>query len=197
MTSLASSTDFETRLGRALDNSELDRVEALLADASAAIRHYTGQTFDYGVSTDRLWVRRSRVLLPQRPVLNVTAVVDKDGNSVEYEWHGAGFDQLYLTPGLDSCWPLTRPSVPPVVDVTYYRGYQQMPPDVVSVCCSIALRTFGVAADSGGIQSESIEGYSYTLGTVAAAGTSGLLPEEKRALDVYRRSFGFADGGRV
>lgn len=197
MTALATSVDFEDRLGRTLTTSELDRVDALLSDASATIVHYTGQQFTKSESTQRCWVRRQRVWLTQRPVLDVSAVSDKDSNAVDFEWHGPGFDQVYLlaTP-YRSVWPLNA-CVPPVVDVTYTHGYDSIPDDVVSVCCSIALRTFGVAADSGGIQSESIEGYSYTLGTTAAAGTSGLLPEEKRALDVYRRVVGFIDGGRL
>ena len=196
MTSLASTDALETRLGRTLSTTESDRAEALLADASAAIRHYTGQQFDLATTTDRLWVRRNRVLLPQRPVNDVTAVTGTDGADVTYLWHGAGFDHLYLgTTTLVTTTTQRRTHA--VVDVTYSHGYDQVPDDVIAVCCSVALRTFGVEPDSTGMQSENIEGYSYTLGTVAAAGSAGLLPEEKRALDVYRRTVGFIDGGRL
>jgi hypothetical protein len=52
------------------------------------------------------------------------------------------------------------------------------------------MRTIGTPAEQGGITSESITNYNYQRGSVAAAGSVGLLSEEKRALDIFRRHGG-------
>jgi hypothetical protein len=199
MQSLASLTDFEAHLGRTLAASELDRAEALLADASTMIRHYTGQNFDYATTTDMLWIRRQTVLLPQRIVHDVASVLDRNGNPITYDWLGPGADTLYvLWPSneLTSFYPLV-PHAPPVAVVTYTHGYTDNPPDVIGVTCSVALRAFGLNPLATGHHSETIEGYSYVLTSVAAAGATGLLAEEKRTLDQYRALVAFIDGPRL
>jgi hypothetical protein len=72
------------------------------------------------------------------------------------------------------------------VDVTYTAGYDDVPADVVAVVVQIALRAFGVNAEQTGLQSESIAGYSYSVGSAAASGGLGMLQAEREVLDRYR-----------
>lgn len=187
MATLATVTDLEARLGRVMDGTEVARAQALLAGASARVRSYTGQTFDAGTTTTRLRVRKGQVHLPQRPATAVTAVADMDGNSLDFTWHAG----QQLTIG-----EVNRFDYEPYrygtawVDVTYTAGYATVPDDVVEVVCSMVLRTFGVAADASGYESESIGSYSYSVGAVAAAGAVGLMNEEREALAPYRRMGG-------
>src|SRR4051812_38291064 len=73
---LASSTDLSDRLGRPLTVAEEARAQALLVDASALVRAYTGQDF---TRTDNETVvmraQQGEIRLPKRPVIDVTAVV--------------------------------------------------------------------------------------------------------------------------
>lgn len=179
---LASVDDLAARLGRELDDDETARIEALLADASAAVRSYTGQQFTRESTTSRLRVAGRSLRLPQRPVIGVSAVADVDGNDVSFSWYAGevlGIDSLaYPTGG----W----------VDVTYEHGYEEVPADVVAVVCNVALRAFGVAAGQSGLASETIGTYSYSIGGAAASGPLGMLADERQVLDSYRRAYGTA-----
>jgi hypothetical protein len=178
---LATVEDVEARLGRTLIGTEEDQMEALLADVSAAVRAYTGQEITAGTSSDiRLKVQGTTVRLPQRPVTAVDGVDSVTGDTLGFTWYAG--DHLELD------------SVPTVgwVDVTYDHGYDDVPPDLIAVVCNIAMRAFGTPAEQTGLQSESIGTYSYTVGGAAAAGALGLLADEKKILDNYRRTIGSA-----
>lgn len=182
---LATTDDFQARLGRDLTDDETARAEALLADVSAAVKIRTTQTFELAETTVRLRIRRDGVRLPQSPVHGVTAVTDIDGNDISFEWDG--LDRVALTNRTlavdfaDICTPVT------VVDVTYEHGYEDVPEAIIGVVCSIALRAFGVAPTDAAYSQESIDGYSYTIGSAGAAGPFGVLPYEAEILDAYRK----------
>jgi hypothetical protein len=189
---LATVADLETRLGRTLTATEAARAETLLAGVSARVRSYTGQQFERSTSTARVRVRNGRLVLPQRPVSDVLAIKDVDGRNVPFTWH-AGSGIILGTNGY--------PPIHPVeaawygrhrewVDVTYTHGYDQLPADVVEVVCQMALRAFGADPSASSLGQESVEGYSYSLGSAGAAGAVGMLNDEKAALDVYRRRGG-------
>lgn len=195
MTTLATELDLERRLGRSLTHDEGRRVDALLTDASAAIRAYTAQTITSETTTDRLRIRRGRVRLPQRPVTDVDAVTDTEGTALSFTWSGSDeldvglIDVLY-----DWAWEPFRTGTDSIpVDVTYTHGYLDVPDDIVGVCAGIALRALGQTPTMSGITAESIEGYSYTIGSVGAAGGFGLLPDERTILDRYRRRVSYTD----
>lgn len=191
MTDLATSADIEARLGRDLTAPETLRLASLLADASAAVRAYTGQEFDQATTTARLRPRGGVVVLPQRPVTDVTAVADADGNEVTFTWDGD--DRVDL-----SAYPLNEWEINPrrygltAVDATYEHGYEATPPDVLAVVCGVVIRALGSPPDQGGHTQESIQGYSYTIGVTAAAGPLGFLVDERKILERYRRSGGSA-----
>ena len=191
MAALATVTDVEVRLGRTFDAEEAARVSALLDDASAAVRAYTGQEFDLVADDEvRLRARNGAVKLPQRPVVAVSAVANVDGDTVTHDWDSS--DVVYLS-GLN---PLIRFDVEPFrsrdpwVDVTYTHGYATVPDDIVAVVCQIVGRAFGRPADATAVTQESIGGYSYSIGGAAAQGPLGLMAAEREVLDRYRRPIG-------
>lgn len=188
-TPLATVGDLEGRLGRTFDVAETARATLLLQDASAAVRGYTGQQFTEATTTVRVKPRKGLVRLPQRPVTAVTAVEDTNGNAVLHTWRGD--DTVSVSGNTPDTWAwepwrngLTS------VDVTYTHGYDEVPDDIIAVVCQIAGRAMGHAADTTGMQSETIGEYSYSVGAAAAAGGLGLLNDERAVLDRYRRPAG-------
>lgn len=192
MTVLATPSDVVNRLGRPLTDVEAQRVDALLQDASAAVRTYTGQQFTEGTTTVTLTPERGVVTLAQRPVTDVTTITDTDANDVTFTWYSGGTVYLYPS-GADVRLDLNAAS-PPVrpVTVTYDHGYAaaSIPDDIVAVVCGVTLRALGRTPLESGVMQQSIAGYSETIGPVGAAGPVGFLAEEKQILDKYRRPVG-------
>lgn len=172
MTSLATIADLELRLGSTVAAEDQARTQALLDDASAAVRAYTGQLISAGTSTVTAFPRLGEVKLMQRPVTAVTSVTNADGDDVAYCFDGV--DRLY---GL--AWPGT-------VTVDYAHGWASVPDDIIGVVCSIVQRSLTAAADPG-ITAESIAGYSYSRGPITASGPWGLFDQEKLVLRRYQR----------
>lgn len=184
---LATLDDLQTRIGRVLDGDDVARALAMLEDASAAVVSYTGQTFEEATTTDRLKVKNGTVRLPQRPTTAVDAIANTASTDLAFTWdHG---DTVYLgTTGALNAFeiePFRR--APSWVDVTYTHGYETIPADIVAVVCQIAGRAFGRQLEDAGMQSESIAGYSYSIGTAGAAGGLGMLADERAVLDRYKR----------
>ena len=183
---LATPADIVNRLGRALTDTEANRVAALLEDASAAVQDYVQQTFTAGTSTVILTPVRGRVTLAQRPVTSITSVKDQDGNDIPYTWYSGETVLLSATDGdvqldLDGTAWDQEP-----VTVIYTHG-GTVPQSIVAVVCSVVLRALGRTPLESGVMQQSIAGYSETIGPVGAAGPVGLLPEEKALLERYRR----------
>lgn len=191
LVALATVADLEVRLGRPLAAAETMQAGALLDDASATVRTYTGRDFTAATTTERLAVVDGKVHLPQIPVTAVTAVKNTDGGVVSFTWHHGNI--VHLWAGSFDYTPIGRP----YVDVTYTHGTAEVPDAIVSVVCSIAKRALEVPGDSSGLAQESIGAYSYAIGSVAASGGSGLLNPEKMVLDRFRRVGGTVwTGGR-
>lgn len=186
---LITTDDLEARLGRNLTGDELARAAALCDDVTAAIVSETGQTFTLATTTQHLKVRYGIVRLPQRPVASVTAVEDRNDNDVTYEWDQA--DRLDVRCQVFDTWSMEPYRTPlQYVDVTYVHGYETAPADIVGVACSMALRALGQSPTDGAIVSEQIDDYSYRIGATGAAGAFGVLPDERRVLDRYKRRGG-------
>lgn len=174
MDPLASEEAFEARLARALDSVQRSRAAALLTDASATVRGFTGQTLTRAQTTARFVPRyyqcRWGIVLPQWPIITIDTVVNDANQAVTVNWVQDDFVLATV--------PLT---------ITYTHGYQPIPDDIVAVVCQVAGRAFGTLPTDAGITSETLTPYAYTIGAAAAAGPMGLLDDEKRALKKYRR----------
>lgn len=185
MANLATLADVLDRLGRDLADDEISRVEGLLADASAAVRLYTGQDFTRSERTVRLRPNGKAITLTQRPVASVSTVADVEGNDVPFQWDG--LDRVYVWPSVFE-WERNFPvCLPTVVDVTYTGGTVAVPAAIKAVVVQMVTRALGVKADEAGLQQESIAGYSHAFGAAAAAGGVGLMNDERAVLDKYRR----------
>lgn len=195
--SLATVDDLNARFALDVDTG---RAATLLDDASAAIRAYTGQQFTAATSTHRFKVRHVTLenggygshmaRLRQRPVTAVTAAKSVSGLDIPFVWDGEERVYLWTTLyGPSGGWEYGLPRVlHNRVDITYTHGYDQVPDVVVAVCCSMAARALSVPADQGLIQ-ETIGDYSYRR-SQPVGGAVGMLPDERAALDVYRRAAG-------
>jgi hypothetical protein len=176
---LATAADLQYRAGRSLTDDEAERVDAVLEDVSAAVQIRTGQKFERADYELRTRVKRGFVRLPQRPVHSVDAVTDRFGNAVSHTFDG--IDRVYITHIPYGCPPIQ------VVDITYDAGPDSVPDAIIGVVCSIALRAVGVDPLGTGMQQETIDGYSYTIGAAAAGGPFGVLPSEAQILDAFTR----------
>ena len=180
-TALATRTQLDDRMVGDT-TGDTDRADAILADVSAAVRAWTGQTITQASTTDRLKVVGGRVNLPQRPATVVTTVADIDGNSVSYTWDG--LQRLDVPSGTLSESSFEWGEAVKVVDVTYTHGYTAGDEldAVAGIVANVAARAWGTAPETGGRTQESIGAYSYSIGSASAAGGWGLLKAEKDAL---------------
>lgn len=191
MVALATEVDVASRLGRALDGDEIARVQALLLDASAAVRSYVGQTFEAGEGTDRLRVRGNRVRLTRRPVTAVDSVEDMVGNELEFIWYAGDTVELVTRTGVAFAFETVPRSTPlRYVDVTYTAGYAAVPDDIVGVVSQMAARALGAPLDEARVTAQSVGDASQSYGSMGRSGAFGLEPDERDVLDRYRRLTG-------
>lgn len=162
------------------------RATTLLERASATVVMYTGQTFERATTTDRFRVRRGHVKLSQRPVNDVTAVVDKNANPISFEWDMGDRVKVASNVWGDFAFEPWTSSIQ-VVDVTYDHGYDTIPEVIIDVVCQIAGRAYGTTPDATALNQETLGAYNYSTGAAAASGTLGLLAGERAALDKFRR----------
>jgi hypothetical protein len=199
VTSLAAPGDLEARLGRNLTDAETARVEALLADASAMIRAYTGQ--DFGLAEDDEVTLRGpggTIRLPQRPVTAVSSVVAVGGDGAPdvtlVDWIWDGVDQIRVGEGsfvinLPAVW-WDDDGYPGTYRVTYSHGYETVPADVVAVVCGMVARTLTAPTMAGGVRSETIGPYSYQLDAAGTGLAVIMSAADREALKRYRRTEG-------
>jgi hypothetical protein len=196
VSALASPDDLKARLGRDLTVEEAARAEALLDDASAAVRGYTGQTFEL-VEDDEIVLRAvgGRITLPGRPVQEVARVEVIGGSEAlpdftTADWLFDGIDTIRVGEGvciinLPEAW-WDEDGYPGTYRVTYSHGYATVPADVLGVVCGMVLR---VMANPSGYRSETVGSYSVTYAVPATGEQLGvnLTRYEAKALDRYRR----------
>lgn len=187
---LATVQQLEARLGHTVDAA---RATALLEDASAVVRGYTGQHFSRVVGdVVTLPVTRGMLTLPQRPADKPTAIANIDGSAIPasaWWWGGIGVVE-FGSPSWIANGP-TRTGSPRTVTVTYSHGYTEIPGDVVAVVCQMVGRVID-GSDTPGIMSETIDDYQFRLGGGIVSGAVAMVPDEKRSMDRYRRRIGSA-----
>lgn len=169
VTPLAEPSDVEALLGRALTSEEADKAEAILDKLSEQFRRHARQQFTVGTSTVRLKADGGRIYLWERPVTDVTTVVDDDGDPVDYELVGQ-----WLHVAVDSSTFLT---------VTYDHGSADIP-DLVRLTVADAARQvllIDAPAAVGAVQSTEAAGavsQSRTYATWAQGGKAMLSPDD-------------------
>jgi hypothetical protein len=200
---LADLTAVEARLGRPLTGPEADRAAALLADASALVRAYTLQDFQR-VDHETVVVRgqQGEIRLPQRPVIDVTAVVAIGAGGAPdipvVGWQWDGLDIIRTAPNspiinLPELWYEDDVvAYPNTYRVTYSHGETAAPADVVAVVAAMVLRTLTAPTLAGGVTGETIGPYSYRTDG-SGVGTAVTLTEtDRQVLARYRRKQGMS-----
>jgi hypothetical protein len=149
---------------------------AMFARASARVRGYIRQDITAGTST--ITVRGPVVLLPQRPVTEVTSIVDNDTDpdnpytleADEWRLRNGGF--------------LETPKFGGNLEVTYSHGYATLPDELIELVCGVAARLSEVnPAAAAGVQQETGGSESVTYGFDSYNAISELSTGEKRVLD--------------
>ena len=200
MAHLATKADLVPRLGRDITCEEDIRADALLADASALVRAYTGR--DFTLTEDAQVTLRAHggyIRLPQRPVTAVASVVAIGGNGAPdvtlTDWWWDGIDLIRIGGGeyvinLPEQWWDDEDGYPGTFHVTYTHGDAAVPADVVAVVCGMVLRTLTAPTSVGGVTSETIGPYSYRLESAGIGTAVSLTDAERAVLARYRRTTG-------
>lgn len=142
--------------------------EVALKRASARIRAHLSQDITSGTST--ITARGPAFRLPQRPVVEVSSVVDSDGATVAFTLAGS----VLTVDSLD------------VVTVAYSHGYATIPDALAELTCQIASRLEATPQDSAlaqGVQTQAAGGFSVGYGWDAWKAQAGLTQGEKDALN--------------
>lgn len=181
MTTLATLDDLEAVLGRDIAGTELVRCVRLLEMADREVRRFTGQHFERATTTDRLLINQRTVRLPQRPVHDVTAVEDVNGNPVLFTWTAGNTVQVGANVIDSFAWEPWRTDIH-YVDVTYDHGYDDIPSDVARICAEIAAG--GLTSPVDGVRSATVDDVT----VVRASTESGvrLTPTHRDQLLDYR-----------
>jgi hypothetical protein len=141
---LASATDLQDFLQQPVDANSA----ALVLDmATGVVQAYTRQHLEY-VQDDNVTLIPSegRIVLPERPVINVTSVAGLPSGG----WTLVR-DTLLPGPVYSYMWELDdiitgnvtwTPMSMPTIAVTYSHGFQQIPNDLRGLCLSVAARLY-------------------------------------------------------
>ena len=141
---------------------------ASLLRASARIRGHVRQQITYGTST--VVLPESSRVLPERPVVAVSSVVDADGVAVDYTLAG---DRIETA----ASGRLT---------VTYTHGLESLPDELTELVCSVAARLGGMPSElQAGVQSQGAGPFQQTYGWDSYKAASGLTEGEKQVLARY------------
>lgn len=205
MDALADPAALEARLGRPLTSGEQTRALALLDDASALVRSFTGQNF---TRTDNETVvvraQQGEIRLPQRPVLAVASVVAIGAGGAPdlpvtgWQWDGLDIIRTCVDSpviNLPELWyEEDIEAYPGTYRVIYSHGTATVPADVVAVVARMALRTLTAPTLAGGVTGETLGPYSYRTDG-SGVGTAVVMTDDDRkmlTLAGYRRKAGMS-----
>jgi hypothetical protein len=184
--SLATADDVVARLGRPLNQIENQRIGALLADGSAHIRRYCFRDFAH-VANDvrRLRSDRGVIKLPGRPINAVNSVTAIGGApgipDISVFWYS--FDKIdeITVPEPIHSGVINLPELWYDLDwftstfiVDYDHGDSNVPDDVVAVLTTAVISMLVAPTMVGGLASETMGTYSYSMHRTAG---SGMLAE--------------------
>ncbi len=196
LTPLATQSDIESRLGRGLTQIETARVDALLADATAAIVRYCHRDFQLHTAEDGLFKGRDSIIeLPDETTTVVHSVTAIGGGlglpDVPIVWFTFdGIRTIRIDPGrgiinLPEIW-WTSDLYPQTFRVNRDYGDAAVPDDVVMVCANAALRVLTAPTTAAGVIGESIGPYSYRLERAGGGLMVALNEADLHSLSDYR-----------
>lgn len=176
-TPLAGDDDVRLALGRALTDSETERLPGILAKASELFRLEAGQTFTPGRSDVRLKVNAECVHLPQSPAGVIHSVTDDHGRAVAYTRRKQ--------------WLHIRRGSHEFVTVDYSHGDEAVPVLVRLTIAEIAKKVLSINpnAAAGVVQHQETSGPfsdSDTYATWAQGGQTLLAPDDLAIARRYR-----------
>lgn len=203
MDPLANVSDLADRLGRPLTAGEEARGMALLADASALVRMFTGREFTR-TDDDTVVVRaqQGEIRLPQRPVIDVTSVIAIGAggapNLPATGWQWDGIDIIRTSTespaiNMPELWyDDDFTAYPGTFRVVYSHGEAEVPADVVAVVARMALRTLTAPTVAGGVTGETIGPYTYRTDGTGAGTAVAMTEDDRKMLELagYRRKSG-------
>ena len=205
MDPLATASDLSDRLGRPLTSAEEARATALLADASALVRAFTGRGFTRADDeTVVLRAQQGEIRLPQRPVIDVTTVVAVGAGGapdlpvVGWQWDGIDIVRTATrSPAInlpEEWYDEDYESYPGTYRVTYSHGDAAVPADVVAVVARMALRTMTAPTMAGGLTGETIGPYSYRTDGSGVGTAVVMTDDDRKMLELagYRRKAGMS-----
>ena len=177
---LASVADVEARTGETYAGAALTKVQALLRDASAAVRRATRQTISL-VEDDEIVLAgdgSTLMVLPERPVVAVAGVAVAGRAVTGWTNTSRGLVGLPWGPG--------------DFTVTYTHGYDEIPDDVVAVVCALVIRALTLTP---GVRSTSNTIGDYSESVTFAGDVPGADP--MALTDAERESLRFLSGPRA
>lgn len=179
---LATMAELAELRGVRFDPTDVKALRAL-EDASGIFRSLARQSIskveDDVVELAGTWSRR--LWLPERPVLDVTAlaITDSQGYSTTYALSGVRWSRRGLL-RIVGCH-FGGPDA--TVHLTYSHGYEEVPDDVRSTVLKMAARQIANPED---VQSEAIGSYSVTYDPAVTGAAAGLSSQELRVIKKYR-----------
>ncbi len=181
-----------------IEITEIESCNQATAAATEAIRNYCEQYIERVADeahTFDVWTRRTKLVLPEHPVLAVESVVENGVTlTVNDDYVLIEHGTLYRVGAVWYPGPRT-------VVVTYTHGYAEIPDDVLDVCTRAASRRYQAGLSSSeaagvpDVTSKSLGDYAVGYGSIGgsegrlgASGSRMLLLSEKDTLDRYRVS---------
>lgn len=168
------------------DQLDEDKLEAMLASASARFRREARCDFTETETTAALVVSDGRVTL-RGPVISVDSVnlVDTDGTAGDaIGWTFDGLSTVTVARRDPVAQILDPRPYTPTVWVTWTHGFETVPEDVRWAVAAMVERAIGTP-DSG-VAGETIGGYSWRGGGYTASGALSMTRDEIAVAHSYR-----------
>lgn len=205
---LATIDDVAAILQRDLTSSEITNATRLLGMASDIVRRYTRQSINQ-VTNDTIVLPGNWdnvLVLPQRPVTNVSSVLINGASPVYQVWRtiddclfmGTGAYQPdfgVLLWGGNALWGPAGSNTGPqatgatwqgpssLITVTYTHGFSEIPGDIVNVVAGMVALA---VASPVGVAMERLGGWQ-TQYSRSEGGSMALQPADKEILNYYRK----------